>query len=124
MNGCCLASRPGVRRLSFILSAPAAPAQASAFAAWQVTNVPRGDLLNARKCPSPNSQKQAAYANGTVLSMTGPCANGVNLQNIQAPPNWRQRALVKNTSRQLWHAPKGNGHCATVWVRMKIMKLY
>jgi hypothetical protein len=48
--------------IALTLTALAAPAQASAFAAWQVTNVPWGDLLNARKYPSPNSQKQAQFS--------------------------------------------------------------
>ena len=112
--------------LALTLSAVAIPSasQASAFAAWQVTNVPWGDLLNARKYPSPNSQKQAAYANGTVLSMTGPCTNGVDLRNITSLPVWKQRALVRNAWCQLWHDPKGNGHFVTGWVRMKFMKVY
>jgi hypothetical protein len=112
--------------LALTLSAIALPStsQASAFAAWQVTNVPWGDLLNARKYPSPSSQKQAAYANGTVLSMTGPCTNGVDLQDIQGLPSWKQRALVKNAWCQMWHDPKGNGHYVTGWVRMKFMKVY
>ena len=104
------------------LSALAAPAQASAFAAWQVTNVPWGDLLNARRYPSPSSQKQAAYANGTILSMTGPCTNGVNLQTIQGLPNWKQRALLKGAWCQLWHDPKDNGVFVKGWVRMKFMR--
>jgi hypothetical protein len=112
--------------LALTLSAIAIPStsQASAFAAWQVANVPWGDLLNARKYPSPGSQKQAAYANGTVLSMTGPCTNGVNLQNIQGLPNWKQRALVKNAWCQLWHDPKGNGVFVKGWVRAKFIKPY
>jgi hypothetical protein len=112
--------------LALTLSAIALPStsQASAFAAWQVTNVPWGDLLNARKYPSPQSQKQAAYPNGTVLSMTGPCTNGVDLQSIQGLPSWKQRALVKNAWCQMWHDPKGNGHYVTGWVRMKFMKVY
>jgi hypothetical protein len=108
--------------IALTLSALAAPAHASAFAAWQVTNVPWGDLLNARKYPSPQSQKQAAYPNGTVLSMTGPCTNGVNLQNVQGLPNWKQRALVKNAWCQLWHDPKGNGVFVKGWVRAKFIK--
>jgi hypothetical protein len=41
--------------LALSLSAIVMPqaSRASAFAAWQVTNVPWGDLLNARKYPSP-----------------------------------------------------------------------
>jgi hypothetical protein len=112
--------------LALTLSAIAIPAtaQASAFAAWQVTHVPWGDLLNARKYPSPYSQKQAAYPNRTVLSMTGPCTNGVNLKHIQGLPYWKQRALVNGAWCQMWHDPRGNGHYVTGWVRMRFMKPY
>ena len=112
--------------LALTLSALAIPpaAQASAFVAWQVTGVPWGDVLNARKFPSPNSQKQAAYPNGTVFSMTGPCTGGVNLKNIQGLPKWKQRALVKNSWCQLWHDPAGNGNFKAGWVRAKFIKPY
>lgn len=78
-----------------ILSTFALPAtgNASAFVAWKVTDVPWGDVLNVRKYPAPRSQKQAAYPNGTVLSMTGKCTGGVNLQNIQGLSKWKQRRL-------------------------------
>jgi hypothetical protein len=113
-----------VAALGLTLSAIALPStgQASAFAAWQVTNVPWGDLLNARKYPSPNSQKQAAYANETVLSMTGPCTGGINLANIQGLPKWKQRQIVKNVWCQLWHDPAGNGNFKAGWVRAKFIK--
>ncbi|TIT55382.1 MAG: SH3 domain-containing protein, partial [Mesorhizobium sp.] len=52
---------------------------ATAFAAWQVSDLPFGDTLNARKYPSGSSQKQAAYPNGTVLQLTGRCTGGINL---------------------------------------------
>ena len=110
--------------IALTLSALSVPAQASAFVAWQVTNVPWGDTLNARKYPSPNSQKQNAYPNGAVLSMTGPCTGGINLQNIQNKPVWKQRAMVKNSWCQLWHDPSGNGHYVTGWVRAKFLKPY
>jgi hypothetical protein len=47
-----------------------------------VSNVSHGDTLNVRKFPANNSQKQAAYPNGTVLQMTGKCTGGVNLLDI------------------------------------------
>ncbi len=46
-------------------------AYATVFAAWKVANLNVGDTLNVRKYPSGQSQKQAAYPNGTVLQMTG-----------------------------------------------------
>lgn len=58
--------------------ANAGHSHATAFAAWQVANVPFGDTLNVRKYPSGTSQKQAAYPNGTVLQMTGKCTGGIN----------------------------------------------
>ena len=106
-----------------VFSLPLA-AHASAFVAWKVTDVPWGDVLNARKYPAPTSQKQSAYPNGTVLSMTGRCTGGVNLKNIQGLPKWKQRALVKNSWCQLWHDPAGNGNFKAGWVRAKFIKPY
>ena len=112
--------------IAITLSALAIPASsnASAFVAWKITDVPWGDTLNVRKFPAPHSQKQSAYPNGTILSMTGPCTNGINLQNIQGLPKWKQRQIVKNSWCQLWHDPKGNGHYVTGWVRAKFIKPY
>jgi hypothetical protein len=112
--------------LALTLSAIAIPAasHASAFVAWKVTDVPWGDVLNVRKYPSPNSQKQSAYPNGAVLSMTGPCTGGINLQNIQGLPKWKQRQIVKNVWCQLWHDPAGNGNFKAGWVRAKFIKPY
>jgi hypothetical protein len=109
-----------------ILSTFALPAtgNASAFVAWKVTDVPWGDVLNVRKYPASYSQKQAAYPNGKVLSMTGKCTGGVNLQNIQGLTKWKQRQLVKNVWCQLWHDPKGNGQYVAGWVRAKFLKPY
>ncbi|SIT58913.1 conserved exported hypothetical protein [Mesorhizobium prunaredense] len=61
---------------------------ATVFAAWQVTNVPFGDALNARKYPAGSSQKQAAYPNGAVLQMTGRCTGGINLLDIAKQPHY------------------------------------
>lgn len=110
--------------IAVTLAAIAMPANvsASAFVAWKVADVPWGDVLNVRKYPSPNSQKQAAYPNSAILSMTGPCTKGVNLFDIQGLPKWKQRQIVKNVWCQTWHDPAGNGNYVTGWVRAKFIK--
>jgi hypothetical protein len=110
--------------LAALLAIAALPsaANASAFVAWKVTDVPWGDVLNARKYPSPNSQKQAAYPNGKVLSMTGTCTGGVDLFDIQGLPKWKQRQIVRGLWCQMWHDPAGNGNFKAGWVRMKFMR--
>src|SRR3954462_7160751 len=101
-----------------------AQSHATAFAAWQVTGVPFGDTLNARKYPSNASQKQAAYPNGTVLQMTGRCTGGVNLLDIQAKPSWQQAQLVRHLWCEVWHDPAQNGNFVTGWVYGKYIKPY
>lgn len=91
-------------------------ATAATFAAWQITNVPFGDTLNVRKYPASNSQKQAAYPNGTVLQMTGKCTGGVNLFDISGHPEWKQEQLVRYRWCQIWHDPAQNGNFVTGWV--------
>lgn len=91
-------------------------ATAATFAAWQVANVAFGDTLNVRKYPSSNSQKQAAYPNGTVLQMTGKCTGGVNLLDISGQPAWKQEQLVRYRWCQIWHDPAQNGNFVTGWV--------
>ena len=96
--------------------AQAQPSSASTFVAWEVANVPWGDVLNVRKYPSPNSQKQAAYPNGTVLQMTGTCTGGIDLQEIAgAPENW-QASKVRYRWCQIWHDPSQSGDYVTGWV--------
>lgn len=93
-----------------------AQATAATFAAWQVANVPFGDTLNVRKYPSGQSQKQAAYPNGTVLQMTGTCTGGVNLLDISGQPEWKQEQQVRYRWCQIWHDPAQNGNFVTGWV--------
>jgi hypothetical protein len=93
-----------------------AQATAATFAAWQVANVPFGDTLNVRKYPSGESQKQAAYPNGTVLQMTGKCTGGVNLLDISGQPEWKQEQQVRYRWCQIWHDPAQNGNFVTGWV--------
>lgn len=97
---------------------------ASAFAAWQVANVPFGDTLNVRKYPSNSSQKQSAYPNGTVLQMTGKCTGGVDLFDIAGKPAWKQAQAVRYQWCQIWHDPAQNGNFVTGWVYGKYIKPY
>ena len=99
-------------------------AHSAAFAAWQVSNVPFGDTLNVRKYPASNSQKQAAYPNGTVLQMTGKCTGGVDLLDISALPEWKQEQLVRYRWCQVWHDPAQNGNFVTGWVYGKYITPY
>ena len=94
----------------------AARAEASTFSAWEVTGVAFGDVLNVRKYPASNSQKQAAYPNGTVLQMTGRCTGGVNLFDIAQQPARKQRAVVRYQWCEIWHDPARNGDFVPGWV--------
>lgn len=96
--------------------ANAGHSHATAFAAWQVANVPFGDTLNMRKYPSGTSQKQAAYPNGTVLQMTGKCTGGINLLNLANHSYWQQKQKIRNHWCQVWHDPARNGQFVTGWV--------
>lgn len=104
------------------LVATAAPAAASAFVAWEVTNVPWGDVLNVRAYPASTSQIQSAYPNGTVLSMTGKCTGGVDLKDIQGLPEWQQRQMVRYKWCELWHDPAQDGNFKAGWVYGKYIK--
>lgn len=97
--------------------------QASAFFAWQVTDVPYGDLLNVRKWPSNQSAKQAAYPNTTILSMTGRCKDAPTLiDQIAHLPQGQQRQAVRFKWCEIWHDPARNGQFVTGWTYMKYMQ--
>ncbi len=91
-------------------------AQASAFSAWEVSGVAWGDTLNVRKFPAAHSQKQAAYPNGTVLSLTGRCTDGLNLASIAHLPDWKQKQAVRYRWCEVWHDPARDGNYASGWV--------
>jgi hypothetical protein len=95
---------------------------ASAFAAWSVTDVPWGDTLNVRKYPASYSQKQNAYPNGTVLSMTGRCKGGLSLFDIAHLPAWKRRQIVRYKWCEIFHDPAQSGEYVTGWVYMKYMR--
>jgi hypothetical protein len=94
----------------------AGQAGSTVFAAWRVTDLEFGDTLNVRKYPSSQSQKQAAYPEGTVLQMTGKCTGGVNLLDIAGQPTEMQRAAVRHNWCQVWHDPARDGNFAAGWV--------
>lgn len=105
--------------LSFTTAFAMLPAKSNAavFAAWEVVNVPWGDVLNVRKYPSSSSQKQAAYPNGTLLQMTGKCTGGVpSLLDIGHLPDGQQQQIVRYAWCEIWHDPAQNGNFVTGWV--------
>ncbi|WP_265515683.1 SH3 domain-containing protein [Nitratireductor luteus] len=104
------------------LSMIGSAAEATVFAAWEVTNVPWGDTLNVRKYPASHSQKQTAYPNGTVLQMTGRCTGGLDLLSIAGDPEWHQKQAVRYRWCEVWHDPARNGHFVTGWVYGKYIQ--
>ena len=106
------------------VAAYAGRVDAAAFAAWQVANVPWGDVLNVRKYPSSTSQKQSAYPNGTVLQMTGRCTNGVDLFEISHLPVWQQKQAVRYRWCEVWHDPSNSGDYVTGWVYGRYIQPY
>lgn len=99
----------------------ASPAQASSFQAWQVVDVPFGDILNVRKFPSSQSQKQAGYPNGTKLSLTGRCQDGLILDDLAGMSHAQQRQAVRFHWCEIWHDPARNEAFTNGWVYMKYM---
>ncbi|MGE0501485.1 MAG: SH3 domain-containing protein [Rhizobiaceae bacterium] len=98
-------------------------ADAAVFAAWQVTDVAWGDVLNVRKYPSSTSQKQGAYPNGTVLQMTGRCTDGgPSLLDIGHLSDAEQRQIVRYRWCEIWHDPAQNGNFTTGWVYGRYIK--
>lgn len=89
---------------------------AATFAAFEVSGLEFGDTLNVRKYPSGQSQKQAAYPNGTVLQMTGKCTDGLNLFDIANQPARKQEVAVRYRWCQVWHDPARDGRFVTGWV--------
>ena len=100
-----------------------APAGASVFHAWEVTDVSWGDVLNVRRWPSSQSSIESAYPNGTVLSLTGRCKGApALLDTIAHLPDWQQRQAVRYKWCEVWHDPANNGQWQTGWVYMKYMR--
>jgi hypothetical protein len=98
--------------------------EAATFAAWEVANVPWGDVLNVRKYPASTSQKQSAYPDGTVLQMTGRCTDGVNLFDIANLPDWQQAQAVRYRWCEVWHDPANDGNHVTGWVYGRYIEPY
>ena len=102
--------------IALMLAGAAGPSHAAAFAAWQVANVPWGDVLNVRAYPSAQSRKQAAYPNGTVLQMTGRCTGGEDLFEIAGLAPDIQASRVRYRWCEIWHDPAKDGRFETGWV--------
>lgn len=98
------------------LTATIVPGSASAFFAWRVADVPKWDTLNVRAWPSSGSKILVAYPNGAVLSMTGKCTGGVNLDTVAGWPKWKQREAVRSVWCEAWVDPTGSGQFRTAWV--------
>lgn len=98
------------------LAASVVPGSAAAFYAWRVADVPTWDTLNVRAWPSSGSKILVAYPNGVVLSMTGKCTGGVNLDPIAGWPKWKQREAVRSVWCEAWVDPNGSGQFRTAWV--------
>lgn len=103
------------------LVAGTAPSSSAAFYAWQVTDVPVWDTLNVRAYPSSKSRILVAYPNGTMLSMTGVCTNGLDLNQIAGLPAAQQRGHVRYRWCQTWVDPQGNGNYQVAWVYGKFI---
>ena len=110
--------------LATIATVGQAPATASVFHPWEITNVPWGDVLNVRRWPASYSQIESAYPNGTVLSLTGRCKDGPTLDDIAQLPEWQQRQVLRYKWCEVWHDPANDGQFTTGWVYMKYMKPY
>ena len=106
-----------------ILAGCAGAASSSAFFGWRVAGVAAGDVLKARAFPSASSKVQAAYVNGTNLSLTGTCTGGLDMdQNWFAKLGWTgKRAAVRYRWCQIWHDPKHNGQFKAGWVYGKFI---
>src|SRR5262245_54158831 len=80
---------------------------AAEFFGWRVSGVPAWDILNVRKYPSSSSQILVGYPNNTPLSLTGSCTGGLNLNNINGWPKWKQAQAVRYLWCQAWVDPTG-----------------
>jgi len=103
------------------LFAGMAPSNSAAFYAWLVVDVPESDTLNVRAYPSSKSQILVAYPNGTLLSMTGVCTQGLDLGQIAGLPASQQRQYVRYLWCQAWVDPQGNGNYQAAWVYGKFI---
>lgn len=110
--------------LFIAVAAVAGKADAAAFAAWQVVDVPWGDTLNVRKYPASHSQKQSAYPNGAVLQMTGRCTDGLDLFEIAGKSDWSQKQAVRFRWCEVWHDPRQDGEFVTGWVYGRYLAPY
>jgi uncharacterized protein YraI len=100
--------------LAFVCLAPAS-VLASALFGFTVANVPDGDVLNVRAGPGTAHAIQAAYPNGTQLSLTGTCV-GLHLNDLGNLSRAEKYARTRTRWCEIWHDPQNNGTFATGWV--------
>lgn len=94
---------------ALLLAAVAAASQASVFFPWRIAGVGPGDLLNIRAYPSSGSRVLVGYPNGTVLSLTGRCTKGIDLDSITSLSKARQYQRVRTSWCEAWLDPDGGG---------------
>ncbi len=115
------ARRNAVRRLvaaglaGAALVAGVAPGAAEFFG-WQVANVAAWDVLNVRAYPSSQSTILVGYPNGTPISLTGQCTDGLNLNQLGGLPDWQKAQAVRYRWCETWVDPLGNGQFRSGWV--------
>lgn len=105
-----------VAAIAIGLTIAAKDAPASTFVAWQVTGVGTDDTLNVRAEPTTGGDIQVAYPDGTPLSMTGRCSNGVDLKSLAGLPAWKQKIAVRRAWCEIWHDPAGTQDWRAGWV--------
>ena len=108
-----------VASAAFAATIPSASAE---FFGWQVANVASWDVLNVRKWPASYSRILVAYPNGTPLSLTGKCSNGLNLNQIAGLPPATQAQHVRSRWCEIWVDALGNGNFETGWVYGKYIR--
>lgn len=104
------------------LVATVAPSVSSAFFGWRVSGVAKGDLLNVRAYPSSGSRILVGYPNGTRLSLTGRCTNGINLDDLGGQSAWHQQQEVRYSWCEAWLDPDGDGEFRNGWVYGRYIK--
>jgi len=102
--------------MTFNFVADAAVGNASAFHAWQVSDVAWNDTLNVRKYPSGKSQKLTSYQNGVSLQMTGKCTDNLSLDQVSGQPGWLQKQAVRYRWCEVWVNPAGDDAYTSGWV--------
>ena len=95
-------------------------ATASALHGFTVFKVPEGDALNVRAGPSTEHPVQAAYRNGTFLSLTGKCV-GLHHDDLGGLTAAEKYSRTRYQWCEIWHDPQGNGQFVTGWAHARYL---